>query len=388
MNFLEKILSDQDELVECANVCAKAYANGVGHPEWYKSFDDTDIEKVAQNLAGLQAVNSGISIIASLREVNVEKDFFSILSDIVKGNISEIERGILLRLANCAWGAGQPFRSIEGAMTQMNCLDSLDDNEVAKDWHQIKAVAEWLISKNLEESMHENMHGKKYIVRGHFAKLFCETKAFQMWMDRLNPEIQMDYIELRDSFVVGGKIMLFATVFGVNAVLNDTPINAYAFLRSDAVCIFPVITDENGEKFTVVTEQMRFPFGDVFFESPAGMMDDAKSISGVAVKEMEEELGENITFDKLIFVGTIVMSSGGCSERIHYFVVEMKKQKKEIESMIGRKTGVIEEGENIILHILPCNSKKDLLAAARKLHVNLDAKLLCAESLWSDYSEK
>ena len=89
-----------------------------------------------------------------------------------------------------------------------------------------------------------NKRGRVYTVKGKEAKLFTDTKAFRSWMDGINPQIEMDHLEIRDSFIVAnGKKMLFATVFGVNATLNKKPISAYAFLRSDAVAILPVIKE-------------------------------------------------------------------------------------------------------------------------------------------------
>jgi len=238
----------------------------------------------------------------------------------------------------------------------------------------------------MQKAIYQNNSGKSYSVIGNQAQLFTETKAFQLWMDKLNPNIKMDYLELKDSFVIkNGTVMLFATVLGVNASLNNKPISSYAFLRSDAVAMLPIITEiETGNAYTVVTEQFRFPYGDILFECPAGMLDDETGFTGVAAKEIEEELHEKINMNRLIHLGTTVMSGGGCPERMHYVAFEMGKSKKELEAMKGRKTGAVLENEDITLHVLPFNSNAELISALMKLNPDLDAKILVAITLWDN----
>lgn len=236
----------------------------------------------------------------------------------------------------------------------------------------------------MERSEYKNKNGKIYTIVGKHAKLFVKTKAFQLWMDRLNPKIKMDHLELRDAFIVGqGKVMLFATVLGVNAEMNGRSISSYAFLRSDAVAMLPIIEEiETGYIYVVVTEQMRFPYGNTLFECPAGMMDDKTGIAGVAVKEIEEELQETITKNRLVYLGTSVMSGGGCSERMHYVAFVMQKSKEELEKIKGKETGTVSENENIILHVLPFNTEIQLLLALRKMNLDYDDKILAAMTLW------
>jgi len=238
----------------------------------------------------------------------------------------------------------------------------------------------------IEEVKYRSKNENEYTIKGNHAKLFVATKAFQIWMDeRLNPLIQMDYIEIRDAFIVNnGKIMLFATVLGVNAKLNGKPINSFAFLRSDAVAMFTIIEElETGDIYTVITEQIRFPYGNILFECPAGMLDD-QGFKGAAAKEIEEELHETAIAERLIHLGTTVMSGGGCSERMHYVVFKIKKSKKEIEAIKGRRTGQLSENEDIVLHVLPFNTNHELILALRQLNTDLDAKMLSAITLWRD----
>ena len=141
-------------MIEGANVCDRAYAYGTGNPDWYSPFTEEKAEKVAQNVAGIQAVVSGMGAIATLRGAKTPEQVDSlavqVIVDIANNDLTETERNIMLRLANCAWGAGQAFRTDKGPlgrMKGMNVFDLLDAGEVAKDLHQITAAATWLLEK-------------------------------------------------------------------------------------------------------------------------------------------------------------------------------------------------------------------------------------------------
>jgi len=101
---------------------------------------------VAQNIAGVQAVMTGISMIAL---INIEEPNEEILRRISKGDLDPLEEGLLLRAANCAWGAGQPFRSDKGLLgraTKLNFFNDLPEEEVRKDLFQIRAAATALLA--------------------------------------------------------------------------------------------------------------------------------------------------------------------------------------------------------------------------------------------------
>jgi len=157
--YLEKIkeiLKDKSLLIELANVCDKAYSEGVGKPEWYSPFGEESPEKIARNIAALQAVITGVGIInhASLNS-NLEKNFLVILQAITRINtplqsLSANNIDLLLRLANACWGAGELFRTDRGTLgrlTNLNIFDLLPEKEVEKDLIQILATAKWLIKQ-------------------------------------------------------------------------------------------------------------------------------------------------------------------------------------------------------------------------------------------------
>ncbi|MCK5591685.1 MAG: hypothetical protein KAI72_07000 [Candidatus Pacebacteria bacterium] len=154
LNKIAEILKDPKGLIKVANECSEAYAVGISHPEYHEPFGEENPEMVAQNMAGIQAVNSGIGILAAMRGVEnadqVDDMVIVILTDIANENLTNVEKSVMLRLANCTWGAGQAFRTDKGhlgRLTGMNVFDLLDSVEVEKDMHQINAAANWLLQK-------------------------------------------------------------------------------------------------------------------------------------------------------------------------------------------------------------------------------------------------
>ena len=105
---IKSVFADSDACVKGANACAKAYCEGTGNPDWYNPFGATD-KDFALNMAGPQAVNSAIGVLARMRGINtaeqVDASAEQILSDITAGAVSPEERSVLHLLANCSWGA-------------------------------------------------------------------------------------------------------------------------------------------------------------------------------------------------------------------------------------------------------------------------------------------
>ena len=159
------------------------------------------------------------------------------------------------------------------------------------------------------------------------------------------------------------------------------------FLRGNAVTILVALHcrhdhDENSTIYSLLVDQPRVPVGQVScWELPAGMLDDAShSITGMAVKEMQEECGisidphELIDLTQLAFatnnqttttttssssndgwgVAGLAPSPGGCDEHCRYFYLEKQVTPAQLEEMKGRLAGLREEhGEYITLRVVP-----------------------------------
>lgn len=65
------------------------------------------------------------------------------------------------------------------------------------------------------------------------------------------------------------------------------------------------------------------PAGQYTLECPAGMLDEDGNFIGVAAKELKEETGLEIEEKKLIPLGSIYPSPGGCDEEVILFALDM-----------------------------------------------------------------
>ena len=112
-----------------------------------------------------------------------------------------------------------------------------------------------------------------------------------------------------------------------------------------------LVEETTKNKYLVLTEQFRTPAGRLMIECPAGMMDEEKNFSGVAAKEIEEEVGIKLRGEDLQELITIAPSIGGCDEtvKIFYCEKEMSGEKiKEVEKHLG---GFRDHGELITLQL-------------------------------------
>ena len=153
--------------------------------------------------------------------------------------------------------------------------------------------------------------------------------------------------------------------------VHDKPLPGICFLRGNSVSIFVALFCDDGKVYTLLTDQPRVPIGMAsVLELPAGMLDDEnESVSGIAVKEMEEECGivvhstdfvdlTEIACEQAVKTGhlpiaALAPSAGACDEMVRYLYLEKRVTVKELDEMRGRLLGLREHGEYITLHVVP-----------------------------------
>ena len=131
------------------------------------------------------------------------------------------------------------------------------------------------------------------------------------------------------------------------------------FARGGSVAVLAVLECE-GEEHVVLTVQPRLSTGRFdFVEVCAGMLDGSGNFVGVVAKEIKEELGIEVQRAELVDLtalsgidGGIYMSPGGCPETIRFFAFRRSVSRAELDSMNGRCTGELAEGEQIVLKIV------------------------------------
>jgi len=148
----------------------------------------------------------------------------------------------------------------------------------------------------------------------------------------------------------------------------SAPIIRISFERGDSV---GVLLYEPHDDAVVLVRQFRYPVyaaldpdereGDSaeqawLLEIVAGVVDEGRTVKEVANKELLEEAGYEVE-DDLQYITTIYPSPGGTSERIHLFL-----GKVEHDQHISKGGGVVAEGEDTQVVVLPFREAMDMVA--------------------------
>ncbi|CAL5977255.1 ADP-sugar_diphosphatase [Hexamita inflata] len=119
--------------------------------------------------------------------------------------------------------------------------------------------------------------------------------------------------------------------------------SSIVFLKGDAVGILPIINNT----YILLTKQFRAPLGRSFLEIPGGMTDGSLDFSLVALKELQEEIGLNISKKSLKSLGKIIPSPDLCDEQIHLFLLEIEMSETEMKIIKQKLFGTDDEAIKI-----------------------------------------
>lgn len=129
------------------------------------------------------------------------------------------------------------------------------------------------------------------------------SEPFQVWYKRCertvdDKRIEIHRVEIQSVDFFGARGVGFCKIRSQCTLVDGLVEHEYnlpgiCFLRGNAVCIFVALFCEDGSTYSLLVQQPRVPIGQVScLELPAGMVDDDnESVTGIAVKEMEEECG-------------------------------------------------------------------------------------------------
>jgi 8-oxo-dGTP pyrophosphatase MutT (NUDIX family) len=127
------------------------------------------------------------------------------------------------------------------------------------------------------------------------------------------------------------------------------------FVRGNSVAILILVRvldkdSENDKEYVLLCEQHRMPIGKKAKEIVAGMMDSDGNIISVALKEVREETGFDISHaDDLQSVGSYFASPGGSDEEIYLFVWTTAISRSNFEEKQKKMYGLAAENEEIKL---------------------------------------
>jgi ADP-sugar diphosphatase len=233
-------------------------------------------------------------------------------------------------------------------------------------------------------------------------------KAFRDWLNAISKNLerqdtsghtfQSDPWTLKEVKV--HSVTIFATgkigFMTIEALLrrrqNPNQLDRVVFLRGGSVAVLMILRpkDAKHERYVILTEQPRVgACGMAFLEIPAGMLDDSDEVAGKAIQEIKEETGFTIQKEELIDMTKLALdqaetkehvqpamypSPANLDEYIPLLLWEKELDRKEIEALKGKLTGLRKSDEMITLRV--CDYEVLWKDGAR------DAKTLAAWALY------
>jgi len=189
-----------------------------------------------------------------------------------------------------------------------------------------------------------------------------EAVPFKEWLDGFrHNELTLNSVHIQSVDIFpNGKVGFIK--FKADVTKDNKFVPGITFSRGGSVAILTILVC-NGIEYALGTVQPRVPIGRNFLETPAGMIDDnTKNFAGVAAKEMQEETEITISSEKLIDLTElayngkyqgIIPSAGGCDEFIRCYVYRQNVEDKKLQEFNKKLTGLLSEGENITLRVIP-----------------------------------
>lgn len=185
-----------------------------------------------------------------------------------------------------------------------------------------------------------------------------DSPKFLTWLCLIEESYDVKSVIVHNVRMFGSKVGFIyaeakATTFEGDFVPGIT------FIRGDSVAIIVVIKEEGtNNEYLAMVEEHRLPVAKKILAIPAGMVDDG-SVTGASIKELKEELGEDLDFslENLKPLGTSYSSPGGSDEAIHLYSYEMTLSSSKIEEIHGRIQRNQDENELIQVHVLPFNKE-------------------------------
>ena len=140
-----------------------------------------------------------------------------------------------------------------------------------------------------------------------------------------------------------GFVMVEAEATEVST--GDNVAATCAFIRGDSVAVFvhASVVDGDGDEvgsYIILTDQTRFPMGKRLREACAGCVDsNTGKIAGVALNELKEELGVEVSLNDLTPLGSFIPSGGGTFEEIHLYYTKIELSEEQYREKMEKTFG-------------------------------------------------
>lgn len=181
---------------------------------------------------------------------------------------------------------------------------------------------------------------------------------FKLWKSNLEKNgLKINQIEEKFTrYRYNGEVLFSLLMLDAETPEGDK-IPPVCFLKGEVVSILICLIDEEtSEKYLILVKQRRIAEGGFTYEHPAGMVDSTTTPAQIALQEVKEETGIEISPDQLhpLEGGKRLFPSTGTSDECMYFYLcELTLPKTEIDALSNRNMGTDYEFERIITEVLP-----------------------------------
>jgi ADP-sugar diphosphatase len=182
-----------------------------------------------------------------------------------------------------------------------------------------------------------------------------DSLKFRTWKNALDSQgiVMHSYEELRTIRKSKGDVLFSLLSIKADAP-EGNPLLPIVMLRGAFVTVATILIDEDtDEEFVLLVRQRRVANGALFFEHPAGMCDGEADPYAVALWEVAEETGVQLTREQLVLLvdEPIYSSPGLLDEFGWFFACELRMSRAEIDAFHLRAQGAGSEGEFIHTYI-------------------------------------
>ncbi|MBK6977932.1 MAG: NUDIX hydrolase [Cytophagaceae bacterium] len=190
---------------------------------------------------------------------------------------------------------------------------------------------------------------------------------FKLWKSNLEKNgLKINNIEEKFTrYRYNGEVLFSLLMLDAETPEGDK-IPPVCFLKGEVVSILICLIDENTlEKYLILVKQRRIADGGYTYEHPAGMVDGTVTPAQIALQEVKEETGIEITADQLQPLENnrrLFPSTGTSDECMYFFYCELLLSKEKIDALNHQNMGTDYEFERITTVVLP------FLEAHRKLN--------------------
>lgn len=207
-------------------------------------------------------------------------------------------------------------------------------------------------------------------------QLLEDSLKFKMWAEDLKTSgIALKNLEELNTIRKGNGEVLFSLIKVKAIAPEGNPLLPIVMLRGNFVSVLTCLIDkESREEFQLLVCQRRVANGALFYEHPAGMTDSTSDPFDVALTEVSEETGLEISREQLHLLNTekLYSSPGLLDEAGYFFACEIEMSREQIVEFHMKRCGHYGEGEFIHTYVAtPAEAKKLIKNVSGLLNIHM-----------------